>query len=99
VYQTNHGCAQDLAETGTANPAGQILSLAMLLRESFALERMAILIENALAATWREGWRTADLAEPGCEVINTPEFTGPVVGRILQSPEWKQPDEACAAAG
>ena len=35
VYQTGHGAAYDLARSGRANPAGQILTLAMMLRESF----------------------------------------------------------------
>ena len=39
VYQTNHGAGYDLAGTDQANPVGQILSLAMLLRESFAMTR------------------------------------------------------------
>ncbi len=35
VYQTGHGAAYDIAGTGKANPAGQILSAAMMLEESF----------------------------------------------------------------
>ena len=58
VYQTNHGCAYDIAGTDTANPAGQIQSLAMLLRDSFGLDREAALIEEGLRATWAAGWRT-----------------------------------------
>jgi 3-isopropylmalate dehydrogenase len=85
VYQTNHGCAHDLAGMDTANPAGQILSLAMLLRESFGLEAAARLIENSLAETWRAGWRTADLAEPGCKIIGTKAMAGKVAGQILSS--------------
>jgi 3-isopropylmalate dehydrogenase len=71
VYQTNHGCAHDLAGTDRANPAGQILSLAMLLRESFGLHDEAALIEGALGEAWRLGWRTADVAEPGCRIVGT----------------------------
>lgn len=74
VYQTNHGAAHDLKNTNTANPAGQIFSLAMLLRESFGLVQEARLIENAVAAVWREGWRTADLAESGCRLAGTQEI-------------------------
>jgi 3-isopropylmalate dehydrogenase len=55
VYQTNHGCAHDLAGADTANPAGQILALAMLLRESFGLETAAALVEESLARVWRAG--------------------------------------------
>ena len=44
VFQTNHGSAHDIAGTDAANPAGQILSLAMLLRESFGLQQAAEII-------------------------------------------------------
>jgi len=87
VYQTNHGCAHDLTGTDAANPAGQILSLAMMLRESFALPHAAALIENALAATWREGCRTVDVAEPGCSVLGTRAMSEKIVQQILRLAE------------
>jgi 3-isopropylmalate dehydrogenase len=74
VYQTNHGSAHDLASSDRANPAGQVLALAMLLRESFALEREAALIEQALVDVWSSGVRTADLAEPGARTVGTREL-------------------------
>lgn len=74
VYQTNHGSAHDIARTDRANPAGQVLALAMLLRESFALEHEAALVESALASVWASGVRTVDLAEPGARVVGTREF-------------------------
>jgi len=99
VYQTNHGCAQDLAGTDTANPAGQILSLAMLLRESFGLDRAATIIELSLADVWRQGWRTADLAEPGCTILGTRAFTERVVQQILRQSDRKTVHEPCVATG
>jgi 3-isopropylmalate dehydrogenase len=91
VYQTNHGCARDLAGTDTANPAGQILSLAMLLRESFGLDEAAALIEKSLASAWRDGWRTADLTEPGCKILGTQAMSEKVAGQVFRSAESKQP--------
>jgi 3-isopropylmalate dehydrogenase len=82
VYQTNHGCAHDMAGTGCSNPAGQMLSLAMLLRESFGLQDAAVLIERSLTEVWRSGWRTADIAEPGCNVVGTSEMAERVVNQI-----------------
>jgi 3-isopropylmalate dehydrogenase len=99
VYQTNHGSAHDLAGTGTANPAGQILSLAMLLRESFGLQQTAAIVEDALAAVWRQGFRTADLAEPGCQILGTSAITERFVQQILRSSELQSSHETCAAAG
>jgi 3-isopropylmalate dehydrogenase len=99
VYQTNHGCAHDLGGKDVANPAGQILSLAMLLHESFGLDRAAGLIERSLAGVWRAGWRTEDLAEPGCRVIGTRAMTDRVVEQMFQLAGAKDSHEACVAAG
>ncbi|HYA79108.1 MAG TPA: isocitrate/isopropylmalate family dehydrogenase [Candidatus Nitrosopolaris sp.] len=85
VYQTNHGCAHDLAGADAANPAGQMLSLAMLLRESFGLEEAAALIERSLAEVWRAGWRTADLAEPGCRILGTKAMAKKVAEQVMRS--------------
>jgi 3-isopropylmalate dehydrogenase len=84
VYQTNHGAAHDLAGSDRANPGGQILSAAMLLRESFGLGEEAERIETALATAWRDGWRTPDVAEPGCRVIGTVEMGERVAERVVQ---------------
>jgi 3-isopropylmalate dehydrogenase len=82
VYQTNHGSAYDLAGTDRANPAGQILALALLLRESFGLRHEATLIEDALRAAWRDGWRTFDIAEAGSTVVGTREFAQRTAERV-----------------
>jgi 3-isopropylmalate dehydrogenase len=87
VYQTNHGCAHDLAGADAANPAGQILSLAMMLRESFGLPDAAALVESALAKTWRQGWRTADIAEPGSGVVGTRAMSEHVAREVLRLAE------------
>jgi 3-isopropylmalate dehydrogenase len=85
VYQTNHGCAMDLAGADVANPGGQILSLAMLLRESFGLDEAAALVEKSLAAVWRAGWRTLDIAEPGCQIIGTGAMGEKVAEQMMRS--------------
>lgn len=82
VYGTNHGSAHDLAGTDRANPVAQILVAAAMLRESFALEAEAGAIESAVTATWRDGWRTDDLAEAGCRNAGTREFTEHVCERL-----------------
>ena len=97
VYQTNHGAAHDRAETDTANPVGQIFSLAMMLQQTFGLRSAARLIEDSVRALWRAGWRTADLSEPGCKVAGTRQF-GELVAREIQSARVHE-YEACSAAG
>jgi 3-isopropylmalate dehydrogenase len=84
VYQTNHGAAYDLAGSNQANPAGQMYSLAMLLRESFGLTREARLIEDALADVWRQGLRTADLARPGQRALGTREMGEVVAATVVR---------------
>ena len=91
VYQTNHGCAHDLAGTGRANPGGQILSMAMLLRESFGLDAAADAIERSLREAWRQGWRTEDIAETGCRTLGTDEFTDRITAEIGRLAELEQP--------
>jgi 3-isopropylmalate dehydrogenase len=76
AFQTNHGAAHDIAGTDSANPVGQILSLAMLLRESLDLEPEAGAIENAVRAVWGSGFRTADIATAGSRVVGTREIAG-----------------------
>jgi acyl-CoA reductase-like NAD-dependent aldehyde dehydrogenase/isocitrate/isopropylmalate dehydrogenase len=71
VYQTNHGAALDLAGTDRANPVGQILALAMMLRESFHLVDEASLVEDAVTHVWRLGWRTFDLADETSRPVGT----------------------------
>ena len=90
VFQTNHGCAHDLAGRDVANPGGQILSLAMLLRESFGLDEAATLIEEALTGTWRAGWRTPDIAEPGCRILGTQAIAEKVAEQVLHSAKVAQ---------
>jgi 3-isopropylmalate dehydrogenase len=82
VYQTGHGAAADLAGTDRANPAAQILSLAMMLRHSFALEQEAQLVEQAVEEVFRAGWRTDDLAEPDCRRAGTRQI-GELVARAV----------------
>jgi 3-isopropylmalate dehydrogenase len=74
VYQTGHGAAHDLAGKNTANPIGQVMSLAMLLRESFVWPEGAEAIVSAVENTLAQGWRTQDIAAPGCRIVGTREM-------------------------
>ncbi len=76
VYQTNHGAAYDLAGKDACNPAGQILSMAMMLRESYGRTLEALSILDGLRSVWRAGCRTADIAsrEDNCQIVGTSAF-------------------------
>ena len=61
LYEPIHGSAPDLAGRDVANPIGTILSAAMLLRWSLGREDAATSLEEAVARTLDDGFRTADL--------------------------------------
>lgn len=61
LYEPIHGSAPDIAGQGIANPVSMILSLAMMLRESFGEGAVAQKIEDAVAASFAEGILTRDL--------------------------------------
>ncbi len=61
LYEPIHGSAPDLAGRDVANPIGTILSAAMLLRWSLGREAAAAAVEQAVARTLDDGYRTADL--------------------------------------
>lgn len=48
VYEPIHGSAPDIAGQGIANPVGTILSVAMMLRYTFAMEAEAKAVEDAV---------------------------------------------------
>jgi 3-isopropylmalate dehydrogenase len=84
LYEPVHGSAPDIAGKGIANPLGAILSVAMLLRHSFHLEREAACIESAVSAVLEAGHRTRDLARTGQPVLNTTEMGRKVAESVKQ---------------
>lgn len=74
LYEPVHGSAPDIAGKGIANPLGAILSVAMMLRHSFHLDREAACVEAAVEAALVAGYRTKDLARPGEAVLTTSEM-------------------------
>lgn len=78
-YEPSGGSAPDIAGIGIANPVGQILSVALLLRFSFGMEEEAKAIEQAVAQTISNGYRTADIFEEGTRLVGTAEFTDRVI--------------------
>lgn len=61
LYEPIHGSAPDIAGQGIANPISMILSVAMMLRDSFGQEAGAAMIEQAIDATLKQGVLTRDL--------------------------------------
>ncbi|NWF68624.1 MAG: 3-isopropylmalate dehydrogenase [Chloroflexi bacterium] len=82
LYEPVHGSAPDIAGQGKANPIGTILSVAMMLRHSFGLEKEAQAVEDAVDMVLASGARTADIAGQGSSYVSTEEFGQAVVGQI-----------------
>ncbi len=67
LYEPIHGSAPDIAGQNKANPLATILSLAMMLRLSFAMNEAADAVEHAVREVLREGRRTGDIARAGLQ--------------------------------
>lgn len=84
TYQTGHRAAYDIADQDVANPIGQILSAAMMLRESFGLYKEAAAISVAIKQILASGVRTADIAGPDCRLIGTREMGQYIANAVKQ---------------
>lgn len=61
LYEPVHGSAPDIADQGIANPYGAILTIAMMLRHSFGLEKEAAAVEQAVTKAVAAGALSRDL--------------------------------------
>jgi len=84
MYEPSGGSAPDIAGQGIANPIAQILSTAMMLRYSFAMEEAADLIDDAVADVLDQGYRTRDIynRRDGEKLVNTKEMGEAIVRRM-----------------
>ncbi len=71
LYEPVHGSAPDIAGKDIANPIAAILSAAMLLRHSFGRKVEAARIESAVRRVLAQGYRTADIQQPGTRKVGT----------------------------
>ena len=82
MYEPIHGSAPDIAGKDLANPLATILSAAMLLRHSLGQEAAAQRIEGAVRRVLAQGYRTADIAEPGKRTVGTKEMGDAVLAAL-----------------
>lgn len=82
LFEPSHGSAPDIAGKNIANPLATILSAAMLLRYSFAMEEEACAIESAVQKTLKTGFRTVDIFESGFKKVGTVEMTDAVIDHL-----------------
>ncbi|MGC1107695.1 MAG: 3-isopropylmalate dehydrogenase [Candidatus Acidiferrales bacterium] len=85
LYEPIHGSAPQLAGKNSANPIGAILCTAMLLRESFGLQREATAVERAVERALVAGFRTPDIARGGSRAIGCSEMAGQIRAALAES--------------
>ena len=81
LYEPIHGSAPRRAGLDMANPIASILSVAMMLRYSFALEKEAQAVESAVEAVLNEGYRTYDIMSEGKKKVGTKEMGDLIAGK------------------
>ena len=79
LYEAIHGSAPTIAGLNICNPAGTILSAAMMLRHSLDAEKEATCIENAVASAINDGFGTQDISTMK---QSTTDFTDEIIKRI-----------------
>jgi 3-isopropylmalate dehydrogenase len=82
LYEPIHGSAPRRAGQNLANPIATILSAAMMLRYSFALEKEADIVEKAVEDALNEGYRTYDIMSEGKTRCGTKEMGDIIVAKV-----------------
>jgi len=82
LFEPVHGSAPDIAGRDAANPIGAIGSAAMLLRHGLGMGPEADAVECAIENALASGCRTADVAQPGENVLACSGMTRAIVERI-----------------
>lgn len=71
LYEPIHGSAPDIAGQDRANPIATLLSVAMMMKYSFGLEKESKEIEDAVSRVLDKGYRTGDIASEGTTLVGT----------------------------
>jgi len=82
LYEPIHGSAPDIAGRNLANPLATILSVAMMLRYTLEQEAAAARVEAAVRKVLAQGYRTADILQPGTRKVGTREMGDAVVAAL-----------------
>lgn len=82
LYEPIHGSAPDIAGKDLANPLATILSVAMMMRYTFARPDLAASIEAAVDKVLAQTYRTPDIFERGARKVGTEEMGDAVVASL-----------------
>jgi len=82
MYEPIHGSAPRRANQGIANPIATIMSMAMMLRYSFGLEKEATAVEKAVEKVLDEGYRTREIMGEGMTKVGTEKMGSLIAERV-----------------
>ncbi len=82
MYEPIHGSAPDIAGKDAANPLATILSVALMLRYSFAQAEIAVRVEHAVSRVLDAGLRTADIFAGKGQKVGTARMGDAVVAAL-----------------
>jgi 3-isopropylmalate dehydrogenase len=82
LYEPSHGSAPDIAGTGKANPLAMILSIGMMLKYSFQLQKESDAVEQAVEKVLEKGLRTSDLVKQGEKAVGCSQMGDAVCAEI-----------------
>lgn len=82
MYEPIHGSAPDIAGQNKANPIATIASVAMMFEHSFCMKNASDEIYAAIEKALAAGYRTADIAKQGDNVVSTTDMTAAIVANL-----------------
>ncbi len=82
MYEPIHGSAPDIAGKNAANPIGAILSVKLMMEESFSALEIGQAIEKSVELALNEG-RTVDIDNPNIKTLSTSEM-GTLISKKLK---------------
>ncbi len=83
MYEPIHGSAPDLKGKNLVNPIATILSAAMMLKYSFAMDEASIAIEDAVKGVLKAGYRTQDIYVDGTQKVGTTQMGDLIAEAVL----------------
>ena len=85
MYEPIHGSAPRRAGLDMANPIAIILSVALMLRYSFGLEREAQSLESAVESVLEDGYRTYDIMAEGKTKVGTAKMGDLIAEKLVDN--------------
>lgn len=82
MYEPIHGSAPDIAGKGIANPIGTILSVKLMMQESFDSPEIGNLIDKSVEEALNEG-RTMDIKNKAFKTLTTREMGDLIVKKLI----------------